>query len=324
MISPTGATITAGTAGCGSLRIPRNNYKMSQFLHFPTVIYIEPTNDCNLSCIMCPRKKSSKAVGYMPFKLFRRVIDQLAGHDIAQLSLHLTGEPLLHPQIIDMVHYAKRSGMRHVRFATNATLLDDDLARGLIESGLDSLTVSMDTTTAAKYCPQREKLFEELDSKILRLIELRHQLGMETPKVDMQIIRMNSTERMIADFVSRWQGVADRVTVKPLLSWAGLINVPQKSPTRRLICMNHLTQGVVQWNGDVSSCCLYIDHQGDSAGIIDNLAHSSLEEIFLGAKRRAIIVAQLKGNYDVVPHCKRCPDWNDYLNGVKLKEKSEL
>ena len=297
---------------------------MSQFLRFPSVFYIEPTNDCNLSCIMCPRKRSRKAVGYMPFELFRRVIDQLVGRDIARLSLHLAGEPLLHPQIIDMVRYAKRSGMRHVRFATNATLLDDALARSLIESGLDSLTVSMDTATAAKYSPQREAVFAELDPNILRLIELRNQLGLETPKVDMQIIHMTSTQSMIADFVRRWQGVADRVTVKPLLSWAGLINVPQESPTRRLICMNHLTQGVVHWNGDVSSCCLYIDHQGDSAGIIGNAAHSSLDDIFSGERRRAIIVAQLKGDYDVVPYCKGCPDWNDYLNCVKCKEVSEL
>lgn len=52
--------------------------------------------------------KEGGAVGYMPFKLFRRVIDQLVGRDIARLSLHLAGEPLLHPQIIDMVRYAKR------------------------------------------------------------------------------------------------------------------------------------------------------------------------------------------------------------------------
>ena len=84
----------------------------------------------------------------MPFELFQSVIDQLVGRDIARLSLHLAGEPLLHPQIIDMVRYAKRRGMRNVRFATNATLLDDALARSLIESDLDSLTVSMDTAKA--------------------------------------------------------------------------------------------------------------------------------------------------------------------------------
>ena len=87
---------------------------------------------------------------------------------------------------------------------------------------------------------------------------------------------------------------------------------------------NHLTQGVVHWNGDVSSCCLYIDHQGDSAGIIGNAVHSSLEDLFSGERRRAIIIAQLKGNYDVVPYCRIGPDWNDYLNGVKLKDVSEL
>ena len=60
-----------------------------------------------------------------------------------------------------------------------------------------------------------------------------------------------------------------------------------------LICINHLTQGVIHCNG--------------------NAAHSTLEDIFSGEKRRAIIAAQLKGNYDVVPYCDRCLDWNDYL-----------
>lgn len=78
---------------------------MPRFLRFPTVFYIEPTNDCNLSCIMCPRKKSRKEVGYMSFDLFRHVVDQLADRNIAQLSLHLTGEPLLHPRIVAMVRY---------------------------------------------------------------------------------------------------------------------------------------------------------------------------------------------------------------------------
>jgi MoaA/NifB/PqqE/SkfB family radical SAM enzyme len=101
---------------------------VSGFLEFPTVFYIEPTNDCNLSCIMCPRKKSRKAVGYMSFGLFRDVVDQLSRRNIAQLSLHLAGEPLLHPRIAEMVAYAKGSGLRTVRFATNATLLNENLA----------------------------------------------------------------------------------------------------------------------------------------------------------------------------------------------------
>jgi len=297
---------------------------MHRFLQFPTVFYVEPTNDCNLSCIMCPRRKSRKAVGYMSFELFRDVVDQLAGRDVVQLSLHQAGESLLHPRIAEMVAYAKERGLRRVRFATNATLLDEHLARDLIAAGLDSVTVSMDSSTAARYCPAYEEsaLLAGLDENIARLIALRNQRGLKAPEVHLQIVRMASTQDLIDDFVRRWEGVADRVTVKPLLSWAGHVEVSREQPTRRLICVHHLTQGVVQWDGDVTFCCLYVESRGDSSGIIGNAARASLEEIFLGERRRAIIEAQLRGNYDAAPYCKECPDWSDYLDWFQAKEES--
>ena len=189
---------------------------VSRFLSFPTVLYVEPTNDCNLSCIMCPRKKSKKAVGYMSFDLFRHVVNQLSGRNVAQLSLHLTGEPLMHPQIGEMVRYAKDRGLQRVRFATNATLLSEALARTLIESGLDSLTVSMDASVAERYCPGEKwkKLLQELDHNVLRLIDLRTQKGVRCPEVEMQIINMDSTKGLIDPFKKKWEGIADLVTVK--------------------------------------------------------------------------------------------------------------
>lgn len=262
----------------------------------------------------------------MSFDLFRDVLDQLASKKIFQLSLHLIGEPLLHPQIMEMVRYAKSRGLPYVRFATNATLLNEDLSRDLIDSGLDSLTISMDTSSAYRYClgQKREGLFNNLDQNVLRLIELRKKLNLESPKVDMQIIRMEQTQDLIVDFLRKWKGVADKVTVKELLSWSGQIKVPRKRSSRRLICINHLNQGVVQWDGDVSFCCLYIDSRGDSEGIIGNVTQASLEDIFLGERRRNIIEAQLRGNYDSVPYCKSCPDWNDFLNWARTKEEGPL
>ncbi len=293
------------------------------FLRFPTMFYIEPTNDCNLSCIMCPRKTSRKAVGYMSFDLFRDVVDQLKKQKIIQLSLHLIGEPLLHPQIAEMVRHAKGKGLPYVRFATNATLLNDDVCVDLIESGLDSLTISMDTSTATYYCPgtKGEELFAGLDKNIRQLMTLRNRRGRKTPEVHMQIIHMTQTQGLIDEFVKKWQGIADRVTVQPQLSWAGHIKVPRKG-RRRLVCINHLTQGVVQWDGDVSCCCLHIDSQGDSGGILGNVMHTSLEAIFLGTRRREIIEAQLRGHYEAVPSCKECPDWNDFMDLIQKDKKT--
>jgi hypothetical protein len=294
----------------------------SRFLRFPTVFYVEPTNDCNLSCIMCPRKKSKKAVGYMSLELYRHVVTQLASRDLGVITLHQAGEPLLHPHIARMVAYAKERGLRHVRFATNGTLLTRDLAHDLVDAGLDSITLSMDTTTGARYCPTLadHELLVNLDETIHRLIALRDRRGLDTPQVHMQVVEMPATQDLVAGFRQRWTGVADRVTVKPLLSWAGHIQAPPKTPSRRLICANHLYQGVVQWDGAVSFCCIYLDSSGDATGILGDAAHDSLEDIFLGGRRRAIIEAQLRGNYEVVPYCQRCPDWSDYLDWVRVKE----
>ena len=175
---------------------------MHRFLQFPTVFYVEPTNDCNLSCIMCPCRKSRKPVGYMSFELFRDVVDQLAGRDVVQLNLHQASESLLHPRIAEMVAYAKERGLRRVRFATNATLLNEHLARDLIAAGLDSVTVSMDSSTAARYCPAHEEsaLLAGLDENISRLIALRNRRGLEAPD-DLAVLGVDGELR--TDLVAR-------------------------------------------------------------------------------------------------------------------------
>jgi hypothetical protein len=57
------------------------------------------------------------------------------------------GEPLLHPRLLDMVRLAKRRGLR-AEVTINALLLDDELAAGLLEAGLDQLVVSIDGASA--------------------------------------------------------------------------------------------------------------------------------------------------------------------------------
>jgi len=54
------------------------------------------------------------------------------------------GEPLVHPDIIGLVDQAAARG-RRVELLTNATLLDPEMSRRLIESGLNMLWISADS-----------------------------------------------------------------------------------------------------------------------------------------------------------------------------------
>ena len=252
----------------------------------------------------------------MPIGLFRRIIDQLANKDIVCLSLHKLGELLLHPRIAEMISYAKEKRIKHVRFATNATLLNTELGRKIIDSGLDSITFSMDALSGQRYCPagDRKNIFTRLDRNISTFIKLRNKKG-KKPKIFMQIITMEETKDIIKQFIKKWAGIADDVMVKNVLSWAGEFNFGNcKQINRRLLCMNHLTQGVINWDAKVTTCCLFDNSDGCRDGVIGNIAQNSLDEIFYGKKRLELVTSQLKGDYKNVPHCMRCPDWNDYLD----------
>lgn len=294
----------------------------------PIVIYIEPTNDCNLRCVMCPRVNLKKSVGYLDFDLYTVIIDQIAAVDRSVfVALHLSGEPLLHPRIADMVAYAKSAGIEGVGFSTNATLLTPETATALVTAGLDLLTVSMDSATGHRYCSSHDELTAGIDAGVVALLAARAAAGKDRPTVKMRIIDMPAVAGMIEPFRSKWEGVADVVEVKPFLTWGGQIRVPGKEIrdeqlARRTVCANVLGQLVVQYDGEVSFCCLYMDDRGDGRAIIGDLRHESLVDILAGARRRAIVEAMFRHDWQAVPYCAGCPDWLDYL-GVRERLREQ-
>jgi sulfatase maturation enzyme AslB (radical SAM superfamily) len=86
----------------------------------PDRLYIESTNICNLSCIMCPtgRKEQVRKKGYIDFELFKSIVDEMAPW-VQATTLHIWGEPLMHPKMFDMIDYCRKKGLRS-EISTNA------------------------------------------------------------------------------------------------------------------------------------------------------------------------------------------------------------
>ena len=114
----------------------------------PAKVYVEPTNACNLACSTCVRHAWDEPEGFMAWSTFEAVVDGLErGGTAAFMGL---GEPLLHPRFLDMVRLVKQRGLR-AEVTTNALLLDDPLATGLLAAGLDQLVVSIDGANAETF-----------------------------------------------------------------------------------------------------------------------------------------------------------------------------
>jgi MoaA/NifB/PqqE/SkfB family radical SAM enzyme len=71
------------------------------------------------------------------------LIDVLSSLAVGEMYF-FGGEPLLVPQLVDFVRYAKRKGLK-TKLDTNAFLLDEDMVKKLKEAGIDLIGISIDS-----------------------------------------------------------------------------------------------------------------------------------------------------------------------------------
>lgn len=83
-------------------------------------IYIEITNICNLNCHFCHGTKRAK--GMMSKEDFSLYLDKIKGYTDL-IFLHVMGEPLLHPELSELLKIVEDKGFRVV-ITTNGTLIE--------------------------------------------------------------------------------------------------------------------------------------------------------------------------------------------------------
>ena len=118
-------------------------------------IYIEPTNRCNLECRTCIRNVWDEPLGEMSSATFARIVEGIRSFSPPPtVFFGGLGEPLAHPDIVEMVGQVKALGSS-VELITNGTLLTKPLSKQLIDAGLDVLWVSLDGATPESYADVR-------------------------------------------------------------------------------------------------------------------------------------------------------------------------
>ncbi len=108
----------------------------------PRKVQLEVTNKCNLDCHMCPREVMDIELEHMDWNIFQTTVDQLKSD--VEITLTGWGEPFLHPKIFDMIGYCKERGHK-VCITSNGIFPRSDIPEKIIESGIDSLTFSIDS-----------------------------------------------------------------------------------------------------------------------------------------------------------------------------------
>lgn len=136
----------------------------------PVRLQVEPLNYCNLKCDFCVLSHEQRNPKKMSLDNFKKIIDEANPKD---LSIVGVGESLLHPQIIDMIRYAKSKDI-FTRITTNALCLTEKLARGIVDSNLDQLGISADTTDEKLYKDIRKADYNKMISNLRYLYDYKN------------------------------------------------------------------------------------------------------------------------------------------------------
>ncbi len=273
----------------------------------PLRLWVEPTSVCNLRCIMCPNKELTRAAkGFMDLDLYKKIIDE-ASQFILDLHLYHRGESLLHPQLIEMVKLARKAGL-YTKLHTNATVLDDSVARGLIESGLDQLTFSFDGFDAATY--ERIRVngrFEKTIGNIIRFLQIKKEMATKKPLAILELIAFPETHpekdsQAKKSFLARFRGLPlDRVEIRELHNWAGETGKVPLSQHYSLCPFLWLSL-IVLWDGTVLPCTQ------DFFGFypLGNIKENSLLELWNSEAQIKLREKISRADLDSLETCARC------------------
>lgn len=316
--------------------LPYLPYQLCDF-GFNGSIIIEPTNECNLKCPLCPTSQNMKREkGFMRLKDFKVIIDE--NIDIFKnIYMNFAGEPLLNKNVFKMVKYAEEKGIKTM-ISTNTTLLHRYIDE-ILNSGLSSLIVCLDGATKDTHELYRVGSdFNKIKENIRKICEEKRKRDLIKPVISLQFIVMKQNEHEIERIIKLAKSLGvDKLVLKSvsLGSWVPINKkielaksyLPHQKRYSRYTVDDKgiphikakvnvcpwIRQSVIYWNGDVTLCCY--DYNGEL--IVGNVFDDgSFKKIWKSEKykkyRKAVIRREL-------PLCKNCNLTSKYGTVIDFK-----
>lgn len=113
----------------------------------PRLVFWEVTRGCNLRCIHCRASATELSSPLdLPKSVALNLIDQISQYASPILVLS-GGEPLYRADIFDLARHATSRGLR-VALATNGTLINEEIAEKIRDSGIVRVAISLDGADA--------------------------------------------------------------------------------------------------------------------------------------------------------------------------------
>ena len=221
------------------------------------------TNKCNLKCVHCYQDAEEATDRELSTEEAMKMIDEIA-HAGFKIMIFSGGEPLLRPDIFDLVAHAASRGLRPV-FGTNGTLITYEIAMRLKECGACAMGISVDSLDPAKH--DRFRGLENAYDLTMRGIEACKQAGLPF-QLHTTVVDWNREEICdVTDFAERIGAIAHYIFFLIPVGRGEFIKETslevQENEALLRGCLAGLTYCVVGSEGIVRPCAYMTEEAGD-------------------------------------------------------------
>jgi radical SAM protein with 4Fe4S-binding SPASM domain len=266
----------------------------------------------------------------MSVELFNSIIDQFRHARFFHRKVDLTGvgEPLLNPDLIPMVKYAKDHGFE-VSFTSNFTIMNQSIAIDLIKLKLDCLCVSVDAGSKKTFDRMRSGAdFDAVTDHVKMFLKTREAQNSDSPRILIRstISEDNAEEAGALISLAEELGVDGILFFPQLIPGKGyfspnqfklhnlnstklaIVETSMPSPERRMICRSY-TRCYITFDGSVIPCpCLtqLIPQEQYSNFEFGNLRKNLFADIWFSTKYKQFRAKGVLKNY-YLSICDYCP-----------------
>lgn len=303
-------------------------------LDTPYAITMFPIYACNFKCSYCIHSIDVKQRPHvvdkvvMDMGLYKKIIDDLQAFRIPSTeetihnspppevlkALHFAGlgEPLMHPDIVEMVRYAKEQrAARVVDIVTNGALLTENLIDGLVAAGLDRIRISLQGLNANMY---RDMSDVDIDFDRFRSMLRYFYRHRGNTKIYMKIMDVSLKSRSEKEFLDLFADCADDIAVEKLCPLVDDIDYEGDFAQEEFIytmngnlvknakvCPQPFYTLQINPAGECIPCCTI-----ERPIAVGNCNDQSLKEIWNGPILHMFRRKQLERKKDEFPVCKHC------------------
>lgn len=287
----------------------------------PYLFQVFPVYACNFKCNYCVLSLPKAQRGYisdskfLDTRLYRKCIDDLTQfpEKLRMLRFAGTGEPLLHPDIAEMISYAAKADIAgSIDIVTNGAMLTPELSQRLVDAGTSRIRVSIQGVTPEQYAKTTGTYsdIEKIIDNLSHLYRIRGKTELYIKIIDSAL----GSESDKDEFYRLFGDIADVIAIEHLLPASPLIDYTRIAGTATMqktqnganitnakVCPQPFYMLQLNPDGMMAPCCGM-----ESPMVVGEASKCSLPEIWRGNEINRFRHQHLEGQRSLNAVCASC------------------